>query len=247
MALASLSERMRRRGAGAKADALGSARLNALALQRDQRRQAEQMRLDAERSYSAMGLDAGATAADIKQRGGANLSDARFRRGFELGDRATDNARYDADLGIGINTWEGELGSGYTQAGDEARSRRAEATGTNRQSTSRDVAGDRYGRRLDTAQFDQSQADRRYGRERDVAGERLEDTRRGQDYATGQQRYYGDRFTQQQDVRDRNRALYGQEEQDSRDRQVGIKRSGRLSGFTNSMSQAAADSLFKRS
>ncbi|MEK9754914.1 MAG: hypothetical protein VW338_17105 [Rhodospirillaceae bacterium] len=247
LATAALSDRMRRQGAIAGADAMASARLDALATQREQKRMAEQMRIMSEQGYTdreiaaALGsgdlaLGARADLERMRMAGGAAYGDARQRGGLAMMDAGLDTARDVANRGIGVGQYVTNYGGQYRTIGDQAASERGRYIAGNRQDTGRTNIGQRFEQGVNVA-------DRNYGRQSDIAGQRLQSTRNRQNYYAQQNANNANQFAGQQDLRLRNASLYGNLAAGAADDWNSLKRSGRLTGFTNAMSGALAQGI----
>jgi hypothetical protein len=233
LAMGALGGRMRREGAIAGADAMSSARLGALAAQREQQRQAEQMRLLAEQGLtdreiaalmgdrSALGASLGARSDIERMRlgGAGEYSGLAQRGGMYLGDLRTGVSRDVANRGIGVGQYVTDVGSGLTRYGESEASRRAGDLGLNRQAAARDTSQEQYARDKDIGQTT-------YDRYRAGADERLADERGQRGYYAGQQDLYGGMYGDTRDDRTRREAVLTQAEQDAQATNAGIKRSG---------------------
>lgn len=257
LARAAMANRMGRQGAIAGADAAVSARLGADAQRRDQIGNAEQMRIGAEQGYADVGSNTALGVGDmvIRARGdiedrryrqGAALGDARLRAGMYLTDQEIGAANTDADRGIGIGQYVTDTGAAYTAAGDQASSDRNKYTSEARRGVEEYRVGDRFNRTMNIKDRQlggtQNMADRGVNVYNTFAGNRLDDTRRGQDFQERGRDFYGEQYTARETSRDRNRALAKASEGDSLDRYNQIKRSGKLTKFA----EQAGNALFAR-
>jgi len=248
LAMGALGGRMRREGAIAGADAMSSARLGALAAQREQQRQAEQMRLLAEQGLtdreiaalmgdrSALGASLGARSDIERMRlgGAGEYSNLAQRGGMYLGDLRTGVSRDVANRGIDVGKYVTNTGSDLTRWGEDAASRRAGELALNRQNTERDTSQEKYARDKDIGQTT-------YDRYRAGADERLADERGRRDYYGGQQDRYGGLYEGERDNRTKREAVLTQAEQDAQATNAGIKRSGLRNRIVGSLFDTASN------
>lgn len=205
LATAALQGRLERQAGISAADAGTTARLQALAAQRDQMLKAEQERLGSERFKAGLGTDIEFGLTDRA----LATQDAIERLKLQAAlDRANLGVGAEQDLlaqglaserGIGermldTGRWAQETGIGLEQYGESEAARRAAERAVNRQGIQQYVQGQRYGRGMDIG-------DALYGRRRDVAQERLGQEREGREYLRGAQQQAGDFYTRGADRR----------------------------------------------
>lgn len=176
LALGALSSRLNREGAIEGSDAITRARLGGLALQRDQIAEAERMRLGAEQGLTDRQIDAAmgyggyalgtfGRGADRRVGGEQYLLGQRMGAEGDIGGLKSQTGQYLTDRGMD-----------YQRYAEGERARRMADLAYNRQGTN------------------QYLSEQRYGRNRDIYGQRRADEQEGRGYLTGQQQYQGGQY-----------------------------------------------------
>lgn len=248
LAYGALADRYTRNSAIADADAQAQARLNADQARRGQLRDVESMRLDAERDIAGRkagtALDVGSmrmsgmdSVAGRKQAGGAQYGGARLGAASQLLGARLGSAMDTSGLGIGVQQYITDTGAGYTSTGEQRASDRAGWTASNRQGTAQAAMGDRFNRGLQVG-------DRNVDREVGIAGMRYGDTQGARGYVADQANRWMANWQNQQDTRDRNRALSNDSTLAAAENWTGTKRSGLRNSIVNQFAGGAARKLF---